>query len=545
MKRKVVSILLAAIMCLSLVACGNGGTEKEKTASDGSKKDSGIKVAVVYSGNLGDKSYNDSMCLSLVACGNGGTEKEKTASDGSKKDSGIKVAVVYSGNLGDKSYNDSCNEGAQRAAKELGVEVKNLEGTTAEEWEANFLAAAEGGYDLVICSSSNLEEYLKEYAPSYPDVKFAIIDSVVEGENVQSISFAQNQGLVICSSSNLEEYLKEYAPSYPDVKFAIIDSVVEGENVQSISFAQNQGSFLAGAAAAMFTKCTDIEGVNDKNIIGWVGGMDVPVLHDFYVGYEQGAKYIGAAAAMFTKCTDIEGVNDKNIIGWVGGMDVPVLHDFYVGYEQGAKYIAPDIEVLQSFAGTWSDPLKGKELTLAQYDQGADIVMNVASGTGAGVLDPDIEVLQSFAGTWSDPLKGKELTLAQYDQGADIVMNVASGTGAGVLEGAKEAGKYAIGVDLNQDNDQPGSILTSMVKRVDTASYTVIESVVKDKFEGNTTEYLEVANEGVGLTDFSVMKEHLGDQFPQEIIDKVNELAEKIKNGEIVVDNYKGFGSNK
>ena len=344
------------------------------------------------------------MCLSLVACGNGGTEKEKTASDGSKKDSGIKVAVVYSGNLGDKSYNDSCNEGAQRAAKELGVEVKNLEGTTAEEWEANFLAAAEGGYDHVICSSSNLEEYLKEYAPSYPDVKFAIIDSVVEGENVQSISFAQNQG-----------------------------------------------SFLAGAAAAMFTKCTDIEGVNDKNIIGWVGGMDVPVLHDFYVGYEQGAKYI----------------------------------------------------------------------------------------------DPDIEVLQSFAGTWSDPLKGKELTLAQYDQGADIVMNVASGTGAGVLEGAKEAGKYAIGVDLNQDNDQPGSILTSMVKRVDTASYTVIESVVKDKFEGNTTEYLEVANEGVGLTDFSVMKEHLGDQFPQEIIDKVNELAEKIKNGEIVVDNYKGFGSNK
>lgn len=344
------------------------------------------------------------MCLSLVACGNGGTEKEKTESDGSKKDSGIKVAVVYSGNLGDKSYNDSCNEGAQRAAKELGVEVKNLEGTTAEEWEANFLAAAEGGYDLVICSSSNLEEYLKEYAPSYPDVKFAIIDSVVEGENVQSISFAQNQG-----------------------------------------------SFLAGAAAAMFTKCTDIEGVNDKNIIGWVGGMDVPVLHDFYVGYEQGAKYI----------------------------------------------------------------------------------------------DPDIEVLQSFAGTWSDPLKGKELTLAQYDQGADIVMNVASGTGAGVLEGAKEAGKYAIGVDLNQDNDQPGSILTSMVKRVDTASYTVIESVVKDKFEGNTTEYLEVTNEGVGLTDFSVMKEHLGDQFPQEIIDKVNELAEKIKNGEIVVDNYKGFGSNK
>ena len=143
---------------------------------------------------------------------------------------------------------------------------------------------------------------------------------------------------------------------------------------------------------------------------------------------------------MFTKCTDIEGVNGDNIIGWVGGMDIPVLHDFYVGYEQGAKYI-----------------------------------------------DPNIKVLQSFAGTWNDPLKGKELTLAQYEQGADIVMNVASGTGTGILEGAKEAGKYAIGVYLNQYNDQPCSVLTSMMKRVDNACYLIIKSVVEGTFKGNTT----------------------------------------------------------
>ena len=87
---------------------------------------------------------------------------------------------------------------------------------------------------------------------------------------------------------------------------------------------------------------------------------------------------------MFTEKTDIEGVNEDAIIGWVGGMDIPVLHDFYTGYEQGAKYINPDITILQAFAGNWSDPLRGKELTLAQYEQGADIVMNVASGTGAG-----------------------------------------------------------------------------------------------------------------------------------------------------------------
>ena len=242
--------------------------------------------------------------------------------------------------------------------------------------------------------------------------------------------------------------MKKYCASYPDVKFAVIDTTVEGDNIQSISFAQNQGSFLAGAAAAMFTTHDEIEGVNSDKIIGWVGGMDIPVLHDFFVGYEQGAKYI----------------------------------------------------------------------------------------------DPDIQILQAFAGTWNDPLKGKELTLAQYDQGADIVMNVASGTGPGILEAAKDAGHYAIGVDLNQDNDQPGSVLTSMVKRVDTACYMTVQSVVDGSFQGGSTAYLTVADGGVSLTDFSVIKEALGDQFPQEILDKVQELSDKITSGEIVVENYDGFG---
>jgi basic membrane protein A len=178
-------------------------------------------------------------------------------------------------------------------------------------------------------------------------------------------------------------------------------------------------------------------------------------------------------------------------------MDIPVLHDFYTGYEQGAKYI-----------------------------------------------DPDITILQSFAGTWNDPLKGKELTLAQYQQGADIVMNVASGTGTGILEAAAEAGKYAIGVDLNQDGDQPGHVLTSMLKRVDSACYLLIKSVVDGTFEGGSKQYLTIADNGVSLTDMSVMKEALGDQFPDEILTNIQELQDKIVSGEIVVDNYEGFGPN-
>ena len=78
----------------------------------------------------------------------------------------VKVCIVFSGLLGDKSYNDSCMEGAMRAMEDFGCEVKTLEGTEATEWEQNFLFACEEGYDLVICSSSNFEEYMKEHCAS-------------------------------------------------------------------------------------------------------------------------------------------------------------------------------------------------------------------------------------------------------------------------------------------------------------------------------------------------------------------------------------------
>ncbi len=376
MRRKVVSVMLAAAMCASMTACGGGSSAPAESKAE-------TQAPAAEGGEAQAPAEGEE------------------AKEGGNSGAAVRVCVVYTGNLGDKSYNDSCNMGAQKAVEDFGIELKSLEGTTAEEWEANLVAACEEGYDLIIGASSNIADYITEHGPNYPDTKFAVIDTTVDLPNVESISFAQNQG-----------------------------------------------SFLAGAAAALFTQKTDIKNVNEEHIIGWVGGMDIPVLHDFYTGYEQGAKYV----------------------------------------------------------------------------------------------DPDIQILQAFAGTWTDPLKGKELTLAQYEQGADIVMNVASGTGVGILEAAKEADKYAIGVDLDQDNDQPGHVLTSMVKRVDNACYLVIESVVNGTFEGGSTKYLSLTEGGVSLTDFSVMKEALGDQFPQDIVDTCEELAEKIKSGEIMVENYEGFG---
>ncbi len=308
----------------------------------------------------------------------------------------LRVALVLSGYLGDRSFNDSAFQGLKQAEKEFGIEYRVLESKVPSEWEQNLVAMASAGYDLVIANSTQFIEILK------------------------------NNG-----------------PRFPNTKFALIDGVVKLPNVVSAVFAQNEGSFLAGAVAAMMTTHTELPGMNKEKIIGWVGGMDIPVLHDFFVGYEQGAKYI----------------------------------------------------------------------------------------------DPDIKILQSFAGTFTDPVKGKELTLAQYSQGADIVMNVASDTGNGVLEAAKVAGKYAIGVDLDQDAIYPGHIITSMLKRVDMAVYTIIKSVVDGTYKGGIVLKMGIANGGVGITDMSVM----GDKIPAEVRQKVKELEAKVRSGEIKVKNYPGF----
>ncbi|MBS6396865.1 MAG: BMP family ABC transporter substrate-binding protein [Clostridiales bacterium] len=371
MKKKLLALLLGCSMVFGLAGCGS----KEEAPVEKTEEE---------------------------VAADGAAEEKETESESAAAEEPLKVALIYSGFLGDKSFNDLAHEGAMMAKEKYGIEVQELESGEAADWEANFVAMADAGYDMVIGVSTQFLEIMQKHCPEYPDTKFALIDGVADA----------------------------------------------GDNVVSTLFAQNEGSFLAGAAAAMFTTHTEIEGVNDKKIIGWVGGMDIPVLHDFFLGYEQGAKYI----------------------------------------------------------------------------------------------DPDIEILQSFAGTFTDALKGKELATAQIDQGADIIMNVANITGVGAMEAAAELGAYAIGVDTNQDALYPGHVLTSMQKRVDLCTFQMIESVINGTFEGGSSAYMDLAHDGVGLTDFSVMKESLGDQFPQEIVDKVEELKEKIASGEIVVEHADGYG---
>ena len=223
MKKRLTALLLTAAMAASLAAC-SGSSETGTTTAGGSSEAAGSEAA-------GSEAADAS-------------EGEGNAAETSGEP--LKVALIYSGFLGDQSFNDLAHAGAEKAVEDFGIELQELESGEAADWEANFVAMADAGYDLVIGVSTQFLDIMERNCPNYPDTKFALIDGV----------------------SNA------------------------GDNVVSTLFAQNEGSFLAGAAAAMFTTKTEIEGVNEEKIIGWVGGMDIPVLRDFYAGFEQGAKYI-------------------------------------------------------------------------------------------------------------------------------------------------------------------------------------------------------------------------------------------------------------
>jgi basic membrane protein A len=180
-------------------------------------------------------------------------------------------------------------------------------------------------------------------------------------------------GVGFGQASSIEKIAKEF----PKLQFAIIDMVVNQPNVQSVVFKEQEGSFLVGAIAAMASK--------------------------------------------------------TGKVGFVGGMDIPLIRKFQCGYEQGAKYENPKEEVFSNMTGT----------------------------TGAA---------------WNDPARGGELAKAQFAKGADVVFAAAGGTGIGVYQAAKDSGKLAIGVDSNQNHLQPGTMLTSMIKKVDVAVYNVVKS---------------------------------------------------------------------
>lgn len=254
--------------------------------------------------------------------------------------------------------------------------------------------------------------------------------------------------IVIAGTWQLQEYLEKIAPSHPEKKFFTYDTSVDYskpglDNVYSILYSQNEASFLVGALSAMITT------------------SDMPL------------------------------ANADKVVGFLGGMDIPVINDFKVGFEEGVKYV-----------------------------------------------DPSVKVLVSYAGAFSDPAKGKELTLAMFDQGADISFNVAGETGLGGIDAAKEKEKYTLGVDSDQyqlfkdtDPEKASRIVTSMMKNVDLSIYRAIKMHIDGTLKYGAAEVLGLDKNGVGLAD----NENYKKIVPEEFRNKIMDIQKKIISGEIKV----------
>jgi basic membrane protein A len=177
-------------------------------------------------------------------------------------------------------------------------------------------------------------------------------------------------------------------------------------------------------------------------------------------------------------------------VGFVGGMDIPLIRKFACGYVQGVKYAKKDAEVFQNMTGT----------------------------TGAA---------------WNDPVKGGELAKGQIDRGADVIYHAAGGTGVGVMRAAADAGKLGIGVDSNQNGMHPGKILTSMVKRVDVATYNAFDQAKKGAFKAGVS-VLGLAEDGVAWA----LDDNNKSLVTAEMRAAVDKAAADIKSGAIKVHDY-------
>jgi basic membrane protein A and related proteins len=300
-----------------------------------------------------------------------------------------KLGIVYdAGGKFDKSFNQSAFEGAERFKKETGIKYIEVQAS----------------------SDTQAEQVLRGLARKKLDL-------------IAAVGFSQTQAV------------QKVAAEFPNVRFVLIDAVAKGNNVNSILFKEEEGSYLVGVAAALASK--------------------------------------------------------SKKIGFVGGMDIPLIRTFSCGYAQGAKSVNPKIENFSNMVGT-------------------------------------------TAAAWNDPAKGGELARAQFERGVDVVFAVAGGSGMGTLQKAKEQGKLAIGVDSNQNYMHPGTMLTSMVKRVDLAIYDSFMQMKNGQWKPG------VAYKGLkeGGVDWALDKDNRKVVTP-EIEKKVNEAKSNIINGKVKVHDYR------
>lgn len=236
------------------------------------------------------------LCLGIAACSHepgevpttepAMTETEPTTGEAEEP---IRVAIVLKGTA---EENLAFCSGAENAADEAGAECLAMYGEDEAEWEELVLQACEDGYDYVIGAAPEIADYIAEYGEDFPDIGFAVFDAEVSLEHVISV----------------------------------------------------------------------------------------------FVSYEEAYFQAGAEAVMFAEQTKAQATEEKTVIGWVSGMNIPMVQDLYQAFLSGAQSVDPEIQVLEQYAGSWEDPEEAKKLSLEQFAQGANVIFSLAGDGDAGVL---------------------------------------------------------------------------------------------------------------------------------------------------------------
>lgn len=313
---------------------------------------------------------------------------------------GLDIGIVFDvGGRGDKSFNDGAYLGGVRAAKGLGARVTYIEPGEGSDREAGLRLLAAEGMDIVIGVGFIFTDDILTLAKEYPNVRFADVDLAIPTD-------AAGNAL----------------PLPP--------------NLRALKFREEEGSFLVGALAAL--------------------------------------------------------VGKSKKVGFVGGMDIALIHKFEAGYRAGVQYVCPDCEVIVNYAGVTPEAFR-------------------------------------------NPGRGKEMSLAMYNQGVNVIFHASGSTGLGVFEAARTTGKLAIGVDADQYSEAPGFVLTSMVKGIDESVYQTVKAVKEGTFTGGVQQF-GLAEKGVGY----VYDEHNRALIPDSVRVTLDSLTAKIIDGRITVPSTRG-----
>ncbi|GAA2484374.1 BMP family ABC transporter substrate-binding protein [Actinocorallia cavernae] len=333
------------------------------------------------------------LALSATACGKTSSQEDSSSPSSSGGKGGIKIGLAYDvGGRGDRSFNDSAARGADKAEKQFGGSIKELTAKTSDtpaDRVQRLTDLAQAGYSPIIAVGYT-------YAPA----------------------------------------VQQVAKQFPKTSFGLIDSVVDGKNVNSITFTEEQGSYLAGVAAALKTK---------KDHVGFIGGVDSPLIKKFQAGY-------------------VQGVHDTN-----------------------AK-IKVDVQYLSHGTDTsgFSSPDKGQQAAQGMLDNGADVVYSAAGSSGTGA----IEAVNGVKGAWAIGVDSDQYNipgLAKYK--SSILTSVVKNVDVGVFDFIQSVknGKPLVGNNVYSlakggvSLATSGGFLKDIQPKLDAAKQKIVDGKIKVK----------------------------------------------------------------